>query len=148
MPHVALVVPLALLAVAGLRQRDRAGVPRVEVLHEPLDGPALPGGVTTLEQQDVLGLGVGGPVLELQQLDLEQVLLLVVLLARQPLVVRVVLAPGVDGKTVRADEHRVVVVVLADRVPVDVQPVDVLADVAQHVCTLGSVGAERYAVQP
>ena len=109
--------------------------------------PPLPAASRPSKSSTCLVPGLGGPVLELQQLDLEQVLLLVVLLARHPLVVRVVLPPGVDGPAVRVDEHRVVVVVLADRVAVDVQPVDVLADVAQHECTLGSVGAERYAVQ-
>ena len=71
-------------------------------------------------------------VLELEQLHLQRVLLLVVLLAGHALVVRVVLAPGVDRAAVRVDQDRVVVVVLTDRVTLDVQPVDVLTDVLQH----------------
>ena len=60
------------------------------------------------------------------------VLLLVVLLPGHPLVVGVVLPPGVDRSARRVDQHRVVVVVLADGVALDVQPVDVLANVLQH----------------
>jgi hypothetical protein len=61
-----------------------------------------------------------------------QVLRLVVLLARHPLVVRVALAPGVHRPAVRVDEHGVVVVVLTDGVALDLEAVDVLTDVAQH----------------
>src|SRR3954447_21837534 len=64
--HEALEVPLVLLAVAGLRQGHRPGVPGIEVLHEPLDRPALAGIVTALEQQHVLALRLRRPGLELQ----------------------------------------------------------------------------------
>ena len=94
--------------------------------------PPLPAASRPSKSSTCLVSGVGGPGLELQQLDLEEVLGLVVLLARHPLVVGVVLAPGVDGPARRVDEDRVVVVVLADRVAVDVQPVDVLANVHEH----------------
>ena len=81
--------------------------------------PPLPAASRPSKSDDVLAAGRRRPVLELQQLDLQQVLLLVVLLAVHPLVVRVVLPPGVHGASRRVDEDRVVVMVLADRVAVD-----------------------------
>jgi hypothetical protein len=72
---VAVEVPLAALGLRGLGQRDDPGGARVEVLHEPLDRAALARGVAALEQDHVLGAGVLRPVLELQQLDLQLVLL-------------------------------------------------------------------------
>jgi hypothetical protein len=45
------------------------------VLGEALDGAALARRVASLEDDDVLGAGVDRPVLELQELDLEEVLL-------------------------------------------------------------------------
>src|SRR5262245_56004417 len=129
MLHIPLEVPLLLLAVARLGERDDTCVPRVEMLHEPLDRAALANGVAALEQQHVLGLSVVGPVLELQQLDLQQVLQLVVVPARHPLVIRVVLPPRVDRAPVGCDQDGVVVVVLADRVTLDVEvAVDVLTN--------------------
>src|SRR3712207_6920852 len=51
-----------------------------------------------------------GPVLQLEQLDLQQPLAALVLLARQPLLVRVALAPGLHRRAVgpqqdRSEEH-------------------------------------------
>ena len=68
--------------------------------------------------------GALDPVLQLQQLDLQQALLAVVLGAGHPLVVRVVLAPGVDRLAVRVEQDRVVVVVVVD---------PVVAEVVQYV---------------
>src|SRR5690606_10074680 len=48
------------------------------------------------------------------------------------LVVGIVLPPGVHGPTGRVDEDRIVVVILADPVSVDLEPVDVFADVLEH----------------
>ena len=56
------------------------------------------------------------PVLQLQQLDLQQPLVVLVLVAAHPLVVRVALAPGVDRLAVGVDQHRVVIVVVDDPV--------------------------------
>ena len=60
-----------------------------------------------------------------------------------PLVVGVVLAPGVDGPAGRVDEDRVVVVVLADGVAVDLERVDVLANVHEHERNLGPAGEQK-----
>ena len=71
-----------------------------------------------------------GPVLELQQLDLQQVLLLLVVVAVHPLVVRVVLAPGLDRVAARIDQIGVgAVLVVADGVAVTHKLVEVLAEV-------------------
>jgi acetyl-CoA acetyltransferase len=100
-------VPLATLGLRGLGQGDDPGGARVEVFGEPLDGAALAGGVAALEQDHVLGGGVLRPVLELQQLDLQLVLLLLVGVAVEPLVVGVVLAPGLDRVAAGVDQVRV-----------------------------------------
>jgi len=71
---VAVEVPLAAFGLDGLRQRDDPCGARVEVLHERFGGAALAGGVAALEEDQVLGAGVLGPVLELQQFDLQLVL--------------------------------------------------------------------------
>ena len=49
---VALEVPLGALPLGRRRQRDHAGVPRVHVLDDPLDGPALPGRVAALDDDE------------------------------------------------------------------------------------------------
>jgi hypothetical protein len=91
------------------------------VLHEPLDGAALACGIATLEHDDVPVAVRLTPLLQLQQLDLQQALLLLVLVALHPRVVRVALAPGVDGLTARNQQQfGIVVVVIADGVPVGV----------------------------
>ena len=99
--HVALEVPLAPLALARRRQRHHGGPSGVEVLHEPLDRPALAGRVAALEEDDELLSGLPQPLLGLQQLDLQQPLADLVLAARHPLVVRVALAPRLDRQAVR-----------------------------------------------
>jgi hypothetical protein len=70
------------------------------VLHEPLDRAALAGRVAALEDDDQPLTGVLDPLLKLQQLDLQQPLLPVVVVAVHPLVVRVALPPGVHGAAV------------------------------------------------
>ena len=108
---VALEVPLGLLALARLLQRHDLGAARVEVLHEALDRAALAGRVPALEEDDHLLAARLHPVLQLEQLDLQQPLGALVLVPAQPLVVRVALPPGVHHRPVRADQHRVVLVV-------------------------------------
>jgi hypothetical protein len=55
------------------------------------------------------------PLLQLQQFDLQQPLLLFVVGALHPLVVRVVLAPGVNFRTFGfTKQHRIVVVIIAN----------------------------------
>ena len=127
---VAVEVPLASLGLGGLGERDDAGGARVEVLGEPLDRAALAGGVAALEEDHVLGAGVLRPVLELQQLDLQLVLLLLVDVAVEPLVVGVVLAPGLDRVAAGVDEIGVrQVLVVPDAVAVAQQMVQVLPEV-------------------
>jgi hypothetical protein len=111
---VALEVPLGALPLAGLLQRDDAGAAGVEVLGEPLDGAALAGGVPALEQEHQALPAVLDPVLELEQLDLEQPLAPVVLLPGHPLRVRVRLPPGVHRPAVGPQQHRVVLVAVVD----------------------------------
>jgi hypothetical protein len=86
---------------------------------KPLDRTALAGRVAALEQHHDPLAGVLDPGLHLQQLDLQGPLADLVLLALHPLGVGVVLAPGVDLPTVRAEQQRLVVVELAHRQPVE-----------------------------
>src|SRR4051794_26659763 len=136
---VAVEVPLAALGLGGLGERDDAGGTGVEVLGEPLDGAALARGVAALEEDQVLGPGVLGPVLELQQLDLQLVLLLLVDVAVEPLVVGVVLAPRLDRVAAGVDEVRVgEVLVVPDAEAVTQQMVEVLPEVLPyHLPSIG-----------
>jgi hypothetical protein len=84
------------------------------VLHEALDRAALTGRVPSLEHDHQLLLRPLHPVLQLEQLDLQQSLVPVVDLARQPFSVRITLAPGVDRRTVGAQQHRIVVLLVED----------------------------------
>jgi hypothetical protein len=82
------------------------------VLHEPLDGAALARRVASLEDDDVpVPVGLA-PLLQLQQFDLQQSLLLLVVLASQARVVRVVLAPGVDDVAAPMGQQFGVVIVV------------------------------------
>lgn len=114
--HVPLEVPLGTLPLGGLLQRDHACTARVQVFHEPLDGAALTRGVPSLEENDMPRAGALAPVLQFEQLDLQQPLLEFVLVAAHPLVVRVVLPPGVYRDTIGRDQYRVVVIVVIDGV--------------------------------
>ena len=71
MGHVALEVPLGLLAVVRRGQGGDAAHPRVEPLGDALDHAALAGGVAPLEQHDEPVSGAHDPVLQLDQLALE-----------------------------------------------------------------------------
>src|SRR5436309_10621291 len=75
---VALEVPLRPLAVARFRQRDNPGRPRVQVLGDPLDRAALPGGVAPLEDHDDARARRLDPLLHLHELLLESAQLLLV----------------------------------------------------------------------
>src|SRR5690606_22226728 len=126
---VALEVPLPLLDVRGLVERHDASGTRVEVLREPLDRPALARGIATLEHDDVLAPRVLTPVLELEELDLQAVLLQLVGLTVHALVVRVPFAPRLDRRAARIDEIRVRRVPVQNPVSLQIQTVDVLAQV-------------------
>ena len=107
-PHVPLEVPLAPLALARHRQCNHVGATWIEVLHEPLDRATLSGRVTSLEQDNQLLTRLADPCLRLEQLDLQETLRDLVLIALHALVVRVSLAPGLDRQTIRTDQDRVV----------------------------------------
>jgi hypothetical protein len=79
---VALEVPLAALGFGRLLQRDHARAPRIQVLHEALDGAALARRVAALEQDHHALPGFLDPCLQLEQFHLKPVLLLLVVLRR------------------------------------------------------------------
>ena len=115
---VALEVPGGGFTRGGLFQRDDAGTTGVEVLVEAFDGAALAGGVASFEKDDVaLACGLG-PVLPLEELDLQGALDVLVLGAFHLLVVRVVFAPRVYALAIGFDQHRIVLVAVIDVVSV------------------------------
>src|SRR6185369_13089680 len=65
-------VPLGALALRGLGKRNVPDDPRVDVLGDPLDRPALAGRVPPLEDDDHAGAGVLDPLAHLDELFLEQ----------------------------------------------------------------------------
>ena len=77
------------------------------MLGEPLDRAALARRIPALEEDDRAPAVVLEPVLELQQLDLQPVLLLLVFVAIHPLRVRIALLPGVDRIALRIDQVRI-----------------------------------------
>jgi hypothetical protein len=63
--HIALEIPLGLLAFGGRRECDDATGARIQPLRNALDNPALAGGIAPLEDHDDLSerrrLGPGRP---------------------------------------------------------------------------------------
>ncbi len=108
---VALEIPFAPLPLAGLLQRDHLRPPGIEVLEESLDRPPFAGGVPALEEDDNALTGVFDPVLQLEQLDLQEPFDDLVLRSRHALGVGIALAPGVDQSPVLPAQDRLVVVV-------------------------------------
>jgi len=125
---VPLEVPLGALPVGRLLQRHDPRAARVEVLHEPLDRAALAGGVAALEHDHQALLRPLRPVLQLEQLDLQQPLVPLVHDPAEPLVVRVALPPGVHRRAVGLQQHRVVVLVVENPEPVPRHQIDGHAD--------------------
>ena len=74
--------------------------------------PPLPAASRPSNRMTTRVPGLLDPVLQLQQLDLQQPLGPLVLLASHPLGVRIALAPGVHRPTVGAHQHRLVVVAI------------------------------------
>jgi hypothetical protein len=66
---VALEVPLGALPLGRRGQRDDAAVARVERVDDPLDCPALAGGVSALEDDDELVTAVANPIEHVHELD-------------------------------------------------------------------------------
>src|SRR5262249_47920744 len=75
---VALEIPLAAFRLGGRGERDDPGLPRVQVLGDPLDRAALPGRVAALEEDGDPGAGDPHPLLELHELGLQAQQLLLV----------------------------------------------------------------------
>ena len=69
--HVALEVPLGVFSFGRFGERHDAGGSGIERLGDPLDGAALSGGVTPLEDQDQLVPRVAHPFRHLHQFELE-----------------------------------------------------------------------------
>jgi hypothetical protein len=109
---------LRLFAIGWFLQRHNPCAARVEVLHEPLNGAALAGGVTTLEHDDVPRAGAPAVFLQLQQLNLQPPFQPVVFVAGYPVVIWVSLAPRLDIIAIPIKQHRIVVILIVDRVPV------------------------------
>ncbi|MCY1541140.1 hypothetical protein D9M68_768150 [compost metagenome] len=83
MGQVALAVHLGLLPIGGRRQRHHAEHPRADPLGDGLDGPALAGAITALEDDaDLEPLG-HHPLLQFHQLDMQALELAFVLLATE-----------------------------------------------------------------
>src|ERR1700733_8469446 len=78
MGDVALKVPLRALALGRRAERHRSHHARVRLLSNPLDRPALPGGVTALEHHDDFQAFVDDPVLQTHELHLQALKLLLV----------------------------------------------------------------------
>ena len=89
MLDIALEEPLPALVIRGLVQRHHASATRVQVLHVALDGAALAGGVTALEQDHDFLAALAHPVLYLEQFDLQLFFLRLVFGAAHPGAVRV-----------------------------------------------------------
>ena len=120
MRHVALEVPLGLLALRGDAEGDDARDAGVERGGDRLDRAALARGVAALEHDDVPQAVGLAPVLQLQQLDLQDVLLFLVIGPRHPLVVGIVLPPGVDRDALGIEQNRIVVFVVDNGVTIEV----------------------------
>ena len=116
MRDVALEVPLGPFDLGRLHEGDNASAARIQVLGEALDRASLAGRIASLEQDDDPLPGLLDPVLQLEQLDLEQALFVVVRRAIEAGLVGKVLAPGVQGNAGVIQQDRVVVIVVDDRV--------------------------------
>ena len=97
------------------------------MLGEALDGAALSRRVTPLEEDHGASAGVFEPVLELQQLHLQPVLLDLVLVAIHALGVGIALLPRVDRIPLGIDQVRVGCVPVRDGVAALAEVLDVLA---------------------
>ena len=61
MLDVPLKIPLTAFRFGRFFQRNDAGTSRIQVFHEPLDGPTLAGSITAFEQDDDALTGVADP---------------------------------------------------------------------------------------
>ena len=108
--HVTLEIPLPLLTLGRDIERDDPRGPGIQMLHEALDSAAFAGGIPTLEYNDEAAAPILHPVLQLEQFDLEDPFRMIVFLAAQPLVIGIVLPPGIHQAAVGIAEHRVILV--------------------------------------
>jgi hypothetical protein len=131
MLDVALEVPLTLFPLGGFAERDHPSTARIKVFGEPLDGAALAGRVPTLEHDHHPLACYGYPVLEFQQLDLQQALRPVVLRPAHPRPVRIVVPPRVHFGAIRPPQDRLVLVAVVSA--------DALAQLRERLRDLGRV---------
>jgi len=131
MLDVALEIPLRGFALGRLLERDDAGATRIEMLHEPLDGAALAGGVAAFENQDDLLAGLLDPFLDLEQFDLQFRFVFLIDPGAHPFLVRIF--AGLEGMP---DRLRVMAL--------DSERVQLLADIGR----LGRLGGRRPAAFP
>src|SRR5699024_5270360 len=98
----------------------------------PPDPPACPSvfAYTTLfrstafKQDDVALSCLLGPILPLQQLNLKSTFSNFVLLTRHTLFIRVVLAPSLNGGTIRHNQARIILVRVVDDITVGLRQID------------------------
>ena len=149
MLHVSLEVPLGRFTLGRLLQRDHPGTAWIQMLHEAFDGAALARRIAPFEDEHVPAARALAPLLELQQLDLQQPLLQLVLVATHALVVRIVLTPGVDDVAPgKGQEAGIVIIAVVDEELGGVGEVDDLleglaaGDDAEVGTDVGVVGPE------
>ena len=78
MGDVALEIPLSFLALRWGTEGNNAANARIQALRDSLDGSALTGGISALEQHDHLQAAVADPLLHLDEFNLQAPQLLVV----------------------------------------------------------------------
>jgi hypothetical protein len=88
------------------------------VLQKSLNGAALGGRVTALEQKHVPDTGAFAVFLRLQQLNLQAPFRVLIFVARHPVAVWIPLPPGVDIQALSVEQDRIVIILVVNGVPV------------------------------
>ena len=122
--NISLEVPGGGLTRRRLLQSDSASATRVQVLVKALNGATLAGRVATLKDNDVALASLLGPVLPLQQLNLQSALHRLVLIASHTLIIGVIFPPSLNRGTIRHDQRRIIFIGSIDDVAVSFCQVD------------------------
>ena len=122
--NIALEIPRGGLTRRRLLQCHGASTTRVQVLIKALDGATLAGRIATLKDNDVALASFLGPVLPLQQLNLQRALNGLVLIASHTFIVRIIFTPSLNRGTVRHDQRRIILISSIDDVAVSFCQVD------------------------